>query len=564
MVVLPHKESWVFADKATADISVPSPYGNKFCSRATRAAKRFYGCLEIWPWELIPKYTPGAWGVTMLENVAMLARLVVQDDKLSVDELRKRLIAKIKRRHAQNDDASEPRLQHRDVRAVRVNILDGVDGDGDDDGDDDGNEDDEHEQTDQDEDEGDEEEVDFEKLDIDNKDQTVKDEPEPRSKLPDTSLDRPFMRTRRRAAIRDQSADTLNKYFPTRVSSQPASAARAKTEAQPKAPQDSESPAKTKARLRSQVSPTLETSPQKRPRVSLHTVSSSVTPHKTFSLRSPVKLEAPQSAGSRHTTTPDQGLGFQHGLVVQQSSGPRQEESLEQRSARLGPGSLPSLALAYSQMLIRSAGPNEPTPRSGSIHESLSPAIAELVSQVDLLIYSTSRAVEAVNAELYIQTCKLQQANDQQGSSQKTIERAEKAMRNAHLRHTALRVEIANLDKTFASLQSVGDGQLSVLPEIKMAIDACFLQRKVKDEEADAQEQVMNDCSARIEEARKLGEGATGVDPQLQANVGLLRRESKQKERELGVLNNIKAMVFGLERTIPDLEEMASLESAQF
>lgn len=133
-------------------------------------------------------------------------------------------------------------------------------------------------------------------------------------------------------------------------------------------------------------------------------------------------------------------------------------------------------------------------------------------------------------------------------------------MRNARLRHMALRVEIVNLDKTFASLQSVGDGQLNVLPEIKMAIDACFLQRKLKKDEAATQEQVMKDCSARIEEAQKLAQGATSVDPQLHTKVGDLRRESKLRGGELGVLNNIKAMVFGLERTIPDLEEMASLD----
>ncbi|KAK7428149.1 hypothetical protein QQZ08_005389 [Neonectria magnoliae] len=235
-------------------------------------------------------------------------------------------------------------------------------------------------------------------------------------------------------------------------------------------------------------------------------------------------------------------------------------ESREQRSARLGPGSLPSLALAYSQMLIRSAGPNGPTPRSGSIHESLNPAIAELVSQVDLLMYSTSRTLEVVNADLHTQTNKLQEASDCRDSAQKTIERAETTMRNARLRQTALRVEIVNLDRTYASLQGVCDGQLNVLPEIRMAIEACYVQTKLKNEDVAKQEQVMRDCSVQIEEARKLAQGAASIDPQLHAKVGELRRVSKQKEGELRVLNDIKAMVYGLERTIPDLEEMALLD----
>lgn len=99
--------------------------------------------------------------------------------------------------------------------------------------------------------------------------------------------------------------------------------------------------------------------------------------------------------------------------------------------------------------------------------------------------------------------------------------------------------------------------QSPCLPQLQTAIDAYNAQKLAKREEAAAQDVIVHGCAADVDEAKRLVRGNTDIVAKLKKEVLELTQDSEHKRARWDVLNNVKSMVLGLERTIPDLEDMA-------
>lgn len=99
--------------------------------------------------------------------------------------------------------------------------------------------------------------------------------------------------------------------------------------------------------------------------------------------------------------------------------------------------------------------------------------------------------------------------------------------------------------------------QSPCLPQLQTAIDAYNTQKLAKQEEAADQEIIVHECATDVDEAKRLIKGNTDIVAKLKNEVSELTQDSEHKRARWGVLNNVKNMVLGLERTIPDLEDMA-------
>ncbi|KAL6407043.1 hypothetical protein AUP68_09864 [Ilyonectria robusta] len=493
------QKRWLSIDEKAASIRLPAPYRAKFGDRASRAATRFYVCLNIWPWELVPQYTSGDWGLGMLENLAIIGRHIAQDVNFTVEDLRRQLVMSIIVRSGEG----EVKLRYKDVRAVRAEFLDKT-GDricGEDDGDD------EYDYADEDDDE---------KLEIVVQDKRRTQPSNPSRSSPITRLS---MTPKAPSWVRGMVKQT-----PQRSTSESIRVASAASPSPPTPAQDRQQP-KSSPKI-PRPSPTLGTSPSaKRPRLSA--------------------LPEP-----RLSVLPE---------LIKNSPAPSGRESLALRSPRIGHGSLPSMALVYSQMLTKAAEPQESPPQPGSIHESLLPAITDFVSRLDSLIDDISRAIETTEAELESKLAECEEITNLEHVAQASIDDAKQALRNAQLRHATLVAEADEFETTAISLRGMmgSQSQSPCLPQLQTAIDAYNTQKLAKQEEAADQEIIVHECATDVDEAKRLIKGNTDIVAKLKNEVSELTQDSEHKRARWGVLNNVKNMVLGLERTIPDLEDMA-------
>ncbi|KAF7555200.1 hypothetical protein G7Z17_g2395 [Cylindrodendrum hubeiense] len=486
---------WSSIDEIVASLRLrprlPDRYRAKLGRRASRDASRFYACLNIWPWDLVPQYSYDTyWGVSILENLAILARYVSQDAKLTVTDLRKQLIMSMIIRSGEG----EVKLQCQDARNVRAEFLDKSDDrDG---GGDNWNEGVEDKDEDNDEDE-DEEPI-----------STPASSNQPSDPSSSSSVSRCGL--------------------PQRIPSYPISTLQ---QTPPQSPSDC---------ITAACSPPLVTvsgkprskSPLKRPR-----------PSPTIGSSPPAKR--PRLSESSKP--------------IKSSLSLLARASLSQRSPGIGPGGLPSIALVYSQMLVNAAEPNESTPKPGSIHESLLPAITNFITQLDCLIDYVSCALETADAELESKLIECQEITNRERFSEENIDRATQALRSAQRHHSTLVAEADEFEKTAISLRGMGNNSQSpCLPQLQTAIDAYGSQIRTKREEAAAQEAIVHSCATDVDEAKTLAKGSADIVAKLNMEKLDLGQNLDNEKARWNVLANVKTMMLGLERTIPSLEDMAS------
>ncbi|KAH7123447.1 hypothetical protein B0J13DRAFT_680104 [Dactylonectria estremocensis] len=235
------------------------------------------------------------------------------------------------------------------------------------------------------------------------------------------------------------------------------------------------------------------------------------------------------------------------------------KEPASQRPSSSNPTDLPSVALDYSNLLMNVAESSNSASAPSKIHETLRPVLADFNDLLDGLMKDASQAYEAANTKLNEKLAEYQELKVKKfTTSNDSVKRSKQAVRDAQGRYKALTDEADELDATANSLSWPKiHGKAPLLPQLRQAIEAYTHLRDARRWEARAEVRNIAGLEQNFFEVERLAKGSDDVLTKLKEEVSDTSKDSESKKAELEVLKNVKTMVLGVERTIPDLEKMA-------
>ncbi|KAH7131280.1 hypothetical protein EDB81DRAFT_859845 [Dactylonectria macrodidyma] len=288
------------------------------------------------------------------------------------------------------------------------------------------------------------------------------------------------------------------------------------------------------------------------------------------SSRKRIKMESPDTSHrtSRGMKTPpptlEQSAEARRGKIAGylRSATSTSRESALQRPPSSEDTNTSSLAIVYSDLLIKAAERKNSAPVPSSIHDSLRPALTEFDARLDSLLKEASRTYEAADAKLNEKLAQYQELKLQNlSASNESVNRAKQALRDAQGRHKALVAEADELDATVKSLSGTkilgNHGKAPRLPQLGHAIDAYDRLSHARRWEARGEERNIVGLQEKVVEAKRLAKQSNNVVIKLKREVSDASKASKTAKAGVEALKNVKTMVLGVEQTIPDLEKIA-------
>ncbi|KAH7171239.1 hypothetical protein EDB81DRAFT_194334 [Dactylonectria macrodidyma] len=101
-------------------LRIPEPYGSYLQVRGSRAARRIYRAMGVWPWDIVPESPPKIWAINLLEDLALVVEHVAKDPDDSLEDLR----AELRRSLARDRKPSYAgKLMAQDVHAAKKRFV---------------------------------------------------------------------------------------------------------------------------------------------------------------------------------------------------------------------------------------------------------------------------------------------------------------------------------------------------------------------------------------------------------------------------------------------------------
>ncbi|KPM38998.1 hypothetical protein AK830_g7554 [Neonectria ditissima] len=108
------------ADGAPSESLIPEPYGDYLQVRGSRAARRTYRAMGVWPWDIVPEAPPKIWAINLLEDLALVVEHVARDPESGLEDLRTELRRSLAR---DRKPSYAGKLMAQDVHAAKKRFV---------------------------------------------------------------------------------------------------------------------------------------------------------------------------------------------------------------------------------------------------------------------------------------------------------------------------------------------------------------------------------------------------------------------------------------------------------
>lgn len=101
-------------------LRIPEPYGTNLQVRGSRAARRIFRAMGVWPWDIVPESPPKIWAINLLEDLALVVEHVAKDPSDTLEDLRNELRRSLAR---DRKPSYAGKLMAQDVHAAKKRFV---------------------------------------------------------------------------------------------------------------------------------------------------------------------------------------------------------------------------------------------------------------------------------------------------------------------------------------------------------------------------------------------------------------------------------------------------------